>query len=255
MIDATNRFYNSIEDASNLSQSALVELFVYFLTVELGEESATTKKITECFTACDLVASKSIGARLSEGVKGKNPKYIKTNGGYKLQRHMREDLSKKIGAERITIQTSATLRGLEQKLPEGADKEFLKETIDCFEAGANRATIVMAWILAMDHLFVYILSNKLRLDPFNDVLAKNTDRSVKIKKVLVRDDFSEIKDSKFIDFCRQAKIISPDVKKILDQKLDTRNSSAHPSGVTINKTKVIDFVEDLVENVVLKYTV
>lgn len=62
-----------------------------------------------------------------------------------------------------------------------------------------------------------------------------------------------MKESKFIDLCRVAKIISNDVRKILDQKLGTRNSSAHPSGVTINKSKVIDFVEDLVDNVVLKY--
>jgi len=41
----------------------------------------------------------------------------------------------------------------------------------------------------------------------------------------------------------------------LEQKLDTRNSCAHPSGITVNKSKVIDFVEDLVENVVVKYAI
>ena len=30
MTDAVNRFYNTIEDAASQSQSALVELFVYF---------------------------------------------------------------------------------------------------------------------------------------------------------------------------------------------------------------------------------
>ncbi len=253
MTDAVNRFYNSIEDAASQSQAALVELFVYFLTVELGEETATPKQIADCFTSCDLVAPKGISARLSEGTKGRNPKFLKANGGYKLQRHMREALSKKLGSETVTIQTSATLRGLEERLPPGADRDFLKETIICFEAGANRATIVMAWILTMDHLFAYILKNK--LPEFNEALGKNTDRSIKIKAVSERDHFSEIKESKFIEFCRQSKIISGDVMKILGQKLDTRNSSAHPSGVTINRTKVIDFVEDLVENVVLKYTI
>ena len=251
MSDAINRFYNSIEGAASHSQAALIELFVYFLTVELGQNSATPKQVGDCFIACDLAAPKGVGARLSEGLKTKPPKFIKTESGYKLQRHMREALSEKLGAQTITAQTSATLRGLEHKMPEGADKEFLKETIDCFEAGANRAAIVMAWILAIDHRFDYILVHK--LSEFNTSLAKNTDKRVKVASVSHRDDFTEMPESKFIEFCRAAKIISNDVRKILEQKLDTRNSCAHPSGITISKTKTIDFVEDLVENVVLKY--
>jgi hypothetical protein len=166
---------------------------------------------------------------------------------------MREMLSKKLGAETITAQTSATLRELEHKVPIGANKDFLREAIDCFEAGANRATILMAWNLAMDHLFAYILAHK--LSAFNTVLGQNADKSVKVKVITQRDDFTEMKETKFIEFCRSAQIISNDVRKILDQKLGTRNSCAHPSGVTINKSKVIDFVEDLVDNVVLKYQI
>ena len=159
MTDAVGRFYNSIENGAEQSQGALVELFVYFLTAELGQDAATPKQVAECFAACDLGVPKNVGARLSEGLKGKPPKYIKGNGGYKLQRHIREALSSKLGAEKVTAQTSATLRGLEHKLPERSDKDFLRETIDCFEAGANRATVVMAWILATDHLFYQVLVN------------------------------------------------------------------------------------------------
>lgn len=249
MIDSVNRFYNSIENGASLSQSALMELFVYFLTVELGQEAAMPKHVAECFAACDLVVPGNVSARLSEGLKSKPPKFIKTKAGYKLQRHMREELSKKLGAETVTAQTSATLRSLEHKLPAGADKEFLKEAIDCFEIGANRATIVMTWILAMDHLFAYILAHK--RDDFNAALSN--DKGVKINVVSQRDDFTEIKETKFIELCRAAGIVSNDVRKILDQKLGTRNSCAHPSGVTVNKSKVIDFVEDLVDNVILKF--
>lgn len=253
MTDAVNRFYNSIENAADQNQTALIELFVYFLTVEMGQEAATPKQVTDCFVACDLAPPKNVAARLSSGLSGTPRKYIKTSSGYKLQRHMREALSTKLGAERVTVQTSATLRGLEHKIPEGAAKEFLKETIDCFEAGANRATITMAWILALDNLFAFIIKNKLA--EFNAALANNTDKSVKVKVITQRDDFTEMKESKFIELCRNAKIISNDVRKILEQKLDTRNSCAHPSGIKVNNSKVIDFVEDLVDNVVLKYPV
>jgi hypothetical protein len=249
MTTAVNRFYSSIENASGQSQSALVELFVYFLTAESGQESATSKQVAECFRACDLVVPGNVGARLSEGLKSKPPKYIKANGGYKLQRHMREALSRKLGAETVTAQTSATLRRLEQELPAGANKDFLKEAIDCFEVGANRAAIVMTWILAMDHLFAHILAH--RLTDFNAALSK--DNGVKIVTITQRDDFNEIKETKFIELCRAAGIVSNDVRKILDQKLGTRNSCAHPSGVTVNKSKVIDFIEDLIDNIILKF--
>lgn len=251
MNEAVNRFYNSVEGAEAQSQSALVELFVYFLTVELGQDAATPKAVIACFEACDLAVPANVSARLSEGLKGKPPRYIKTRTGYKLQRHMREALSKKLGAEKVTAQTSATLRSLEHKLPAGADKEFLREAINCFEVGANRAAIVMTWILAIDHLFTYILAHKLA--DFNTALAK--DSGVKLSAVSQRDHFTEIKEAKFIELCRAAGIVSNDVRKILDQKLGTRNSCAHPSGVTINKSKVIDFIEDLVDNVVLKFPI
>src|SRR5262245_8271020 len=135
MTTGVNRFYNSIEEAASQSQNALIELFVYYLTVELGQETATPKQVADCFADWDLVIPGNVGARLREGLKTKPPKYIKTNRGYKLQRHMREALSLKLGGERVTAQTSATLRGIEHKMPDGARKDFLKEAIDCFEAG------------------------------------------------------------------------------------------------------------------------
>ena len=251
MTDAVNRFYNSIENPASLSQAALAELFVYFLTVDLGQESATPKEVADCFTACDLSRPANVGVPLSAGLKTKPPKFIRANGGYKLQRHMREALSAKLGAETVTAQTSATLRSLEHKVPEGVGKDFLKEALDCFEVGANRATILMVWILALDHLFDYIISHK--INEFNMALSK--DKGVKLNMISQRDDFTEMKGTKFIEICRSAGIISNDVRKILDQKLGTRNSCAHPSGVTINKSKVIDFVEDLVDNIILKYTI
>lgn len=251
MTDAVNRFYNSIEGAAGQSQSRLVELFIYFLTVELNHESVTPKQVAACFADCDLAVPGNVGARLSEGLKTRPPKYIKTGGGYKLQRHMREVLSKKLGAETVVAQTSATLRGLEHKLSAGVDREFLNEAIDCFEIGANRAAIIMTWLLAMDHLFAYILAHKLA--EFNQALAK--EKGVKISSISQRDDFTEIKDSKFIELCRASGIISNDVRKILDQKLGTRNSCAHPSALIVNKSKCIDFIEDLVDNVLLKFKV
>ncbi|MCY3626722.1 MAG: hypothetical protein OXG88_03670 [Gammaproteobacteria bacterium] len=250
--NTVNRFYKRIKDSANQNQSTLIGLFVHFLTEVLNQDAATPRQVSKCFRACDLTEPKSVSARLSEGVKSKPAKYIKVNGGYKLERHWRQTLSKKLEAERqITIQTSETLRGLVQEFKEGKKKEFLKETIDCFEVGAKRATIIMAWILTLNQLFDYIIRHKLQ--DFNTSLKQA--RGVKLKVVKQRDDFSDLKESQFIQICRAAKIISNDVYKILVACLNERNTCAHPSDIKISKTKVIAHVEDLVTNVVCKYEV
>ena len=78
---------------------------------------------------------------------------------------------------------------------------------------------------------------------------------MKVTSIKARDDFGDIPKGKLIEFLRSSGAISNDVRKILDEKLGIRNSCAHPSGITILRSKVIEFVEDLITNVVLQYKI
>lgn len=184
---------------------------------------------------------------------GKNQKFIRKekDKGYVLERNYQSKIQTTLNTGPAKIKTSTMLRGLQSRLSIHKEQSFLKEAIDCYVIGAIGASIVMVWILTIYHLYEYIFNNK--LTDFNVVLAANTDKKVKIKEITKIDDFTEIPESKFIEFMRSAKIISNDVKKILDTKLGTRNSYAHPSGISVSESKAIDFIEDLVENVILKY--
>jgi hypothetical protein len=253
MSTAINRFYNAIEDAKSLQPTQLVGYFAYFLTMENDEAVATTTAINNCFRDCDLAPPKNTSAYLSKGLRGAKAKFVKVAGGYRLQRIYRDEIANTLGVSATIVQTSAELRKLESKLPSGAEKGFLKELIDCFEIGANRAAIVMCWILVLDHLYEYVLQH--HLAAFNTALAQNTDKRVRVSQVQNRDDFGDIPEGKLIELLRSAGIISNDVRKILDVKLGIRNSSAHPSAVSIKPSKVVEFIDDLVENVALKYPV
>lgn len=248
---SADRFYRRIEEPERLGHAALVGLFAYYLTVELGQEIATVSEVRQCYIDCDLTPSTRLSSYFSEGLKSRPQKFVKSGAGYKLQRHYREELGRSLGARDDVLQTSAELRRLEKSLPAGPKRAFLEETIVCFEAGANRAAIVMCWMLCIDHLFDHVLKHQLA--SFNAALASNPDKRVKV--VTARQDLSELSESKFIETLRAANIISNDVRKILEQKLGTRNSAAHPSGITIGKTKTIDFVEDLTTNVLLAFAV
>lgn len=253
MTGGANRFYSAIPDASKLRQSDLIDLFVYFLTVEVGASCATPVEINRCFSDCDLQVPANASAHLSKHLNGASPKFVKVDGGYRLQRAYREKLAGRLGDIRSVSQTSEALRKLEAKFVEGNEKSFLTELINCFEIGANRASIVLCWILTIDHLYDYVMAH--HLDAFNEALSKVTDRRVKVSRIQVRDDFADIPEGKLIELLRSSGVISNDVRKILEEKLGVRNSCAHPSGVSIKPSKVVEFVDDLVENVVLKYGV
>lgn len=254
MPSSTSRFFASIPEAEKISSADLVEYFVYFLTEDSDTTSsvATASMIDRCFKECDLKPSSRTKSYLSEGAKSKPVRYVRHDGGYKLERYRREKIASALGGKKVAA-THRELRALESRLAAGPSRDFLKETIDCFEIGAHRAAVIMCWLLTVDHLSQ--LTFKRHLSAFNAVLAKNTDKRVKITQISTRDDFSEMPEGKLIEFIRSAGVISNDVRKILEDKLGTRNSCAHPSGVRIKESKVIDFIEDLIENVLLKYAI
>lgn len=251
MSSSVDRFYSSIKNAAAATSSELIDLFVYHLTEEAAEDAANVRTIEQAFRDCGLHVPSRTASHLSEGANSKSKKFVKVNGGYRLQRHYRDKLKARLGAESVAKEISTELRNLETRFPEGPKKIFLSETIDCFEVSAYRAAIVMCWILTLNHLFDYVLSGP--IDAFNAQLAKVTDKRVKVSSVHTRDDFGDIPENKLIELLRAAGIISNDVRKILEEKLGTRNSSAHPSGITIKRSKAIEFIDDLIENVVLKY--
>jgi hypothetical protein len=251
--EAAVRFYNSIADAEKLTQSERIDFFAYFLTQEMGQASFTLADLRRCFEDCFLAVPSFIAQHLSKGTKSKPRRYLKASVGYRLEKHMRDGLADRLGAETHKVQIPVELRQLEGQVPPGSGREWLKESIDCFGVEAYRATLMMVWLYALDHLFQYILKHK--LVAFNAALAAHPDQrsAKKVGTITQRDQFTLLGEDMFLDLCKTSNTISPDVKRILLEKLGTRNSAAHPSGITITRNKAVEFAQDLVLNVVLKY--
>jgi len=246
-------YYESIPDVEDIKDSKLIEAFGYYLQVELQYEYFKPSIIDTCFDACDLPKVSWTRVHLNKCSKGKGQLFIKSKDGYKLARSTIRYWEELLAHATPKAQTNRVLEELSTKFPNGTEKKFFEEVLQCYRIDAPRVTVVMMWILAVDHLYRYILKHK--LVEFNAALAANKDRRIKITEVSIRDHFTEIPEGKFIELCRGAKIITNDVQKILNEKLGTRNSSAHPSGIVITSTKVNDFIEDLVVNVILKFKI
>ncbi len=68
------------------------------------------------------------------------------------------------------------------------------------------------------------------------------------------DDFArELRnEEEVLEVCKDAGIITKDIYRILHQKLGTRNSAAHPSSVPIKQLQAEEYIDTLINSVVLK---
>jgi hypothetical protein len=247
-------FTSQVTGFFDLKASDQIDYFIYYLTIEKGYSTTQATPIRDCFLSCDISPYSNISQYLTNNLKGKNkqsPKFLRIKDGYQLHRGLRSSLELNINKKPFKGKISNDLRQLLLHIKNPLKNEFLKEAIDCFEISAYRASIVMVWNLTIDHLYEYVMKHE--LTNFNLALSKNTDKRIKITSVTTKDDFADIPENKFIEFCRSGNIISNDIRKILDNKLGIRNSYAHPSNIKVLESKAIEFIEDLVNNVVIKF--
>lgn len=226
-----------------------IDYIGYFLLSRPGAESFTSSAVEECFKLLDMRPYKRLPNYLSEETTRKGGKYVKFSKGYRLERGALEAIRAVVDSEPKRVQVSQQLVDLIPKLKDSQERTFLEEAIRCFRVEAYRATIVMVWTLTVDHLQKHTFGQKLA--EFNAAISAHPDK--KMRPILQYDDFSEIKEVRVIELMRTANIISKDVRRILDEKLGTRNSAGHPSGIAFSGHKTTEFALDLIENVLLKY--
>lgn len=250
MIKSVGEYITCINDFENLSSSQLIDYFAYYLTKFKNQNTFKPKDIEQCFSELSIPTYSNIPSYLTsktKKVKGIQ-RYIRNKDmSYSLSRLTTEEINKNIILDLPKITVNNSLRDLALKLTNKSEKAFLEEAIKTFEVEAYKASIIMIWLLTIDHLYEYILSSK--LNDFVTALKKVLPK----KSIYTKDDFADLKESQFIEICRSSGVISNDVRKILDVKLGIRNSFAHPSNIILPKSKALEFIEDLIENVILKY--
>ena len=243
-------FAAKFDDFAKWKSTQQLDYITYFLTTEGGQSSVTASNITDAFKTLDLKPYKRSSAYLSENASSLKGKYVKVDsGGYRLVQATFNDIDNQVKQEPVKIAVDAKLTDLINKVSDGSEKDFLLEASNCYRIEAYRAFIILVWIVTMDHVQKYIFANK--LTEFNDAISKSSDK--KLKRIINYDDFSELKEVKFIELARSAGIFSNDVRKIMDEKLGTRNSAAHPSGIKLSGHKATEYALDLIDNVLLKY--
>ncbi len=245
------KFFASLPGVRGFSVVAHILLGAYYLR-QTGRTDFSSSELAEAFKQATLPPFPRLKDRLAKLAKGKKARLIRIQPGrYSLSIHGLEEVKRYLADKPVSHESLAVLEKAVGRVSDETERKFLAEAVACVQVDAKRAVIVMTWLLAIHHLQEYVFQAK--LNDFNNALKRRGDtKNLVIRK---KDDFGDLKESVFIEVARSARVISNDVRKILDEKLGIRNSCAHPSDIEIHASKVQNFIEDLVDNVIRKYAI
>ncbi len=220
-------------------------LFGYYLQKKENFDYFTIENIKECFLEAASHNPKNFGDLFTKLAEVN--RIIPKNGGWILSGLEEDNVEQNDLGALPMVAIKDELRALPEKLPK-VQRKFVNEILGCLQVQAWRGVIVLTWILTMEHLQKTILSEN--LEKFNEILSET--KRYKDTSVNKIEDFEEINDKDFLRTIRSCGMISGSQYNILDTRLKERNRYAHPTNLEITDTIAIAFLEDLINNIILK---
>ena len=154
----------------------------------------------------------------------------------------------------ITLSVRQMVKDLITQIPELEEKDIFDEAMICLRHNAGRAAEIMVWNISMYHLYRFILKH--HLDDFNNRIPTRYPKKWKASDMpLIKkyDDFGdEMSEREVLEVASSAGIINGDIFKVCKNRLDQRNSAAHPSTLRVTQVQAEGFIDDLIRNVVLQ---
>ena len=240
-------FVRAVEKYDQLGPTDKIRVFAWHLHRHRGLERFRTSHLTQCFE--DLHEHRPANlAQLVTQLDGKD--FIKDPKGYRAARPLLDKFDALHGKRVQTVHVHKLLEELPAKLNSAAKSDYLAEALKCFRVEAYRAAIVMTWNVAYDHLLTTIIDK--RLADFNAALKLPNVFGGKKPAVTAREDFQRWQEADVLEACRLGGLTSKEVSKVLKDKLEKRNSAAHPSGSTVDQMQAEAYISDLINNAVLK---
>lgn len=229
-----------------------VSFFIYFLTLREGEGVALKSALLNLFGLADIGKPSNIDRDL--GKMKKDGLILPLDEGYRLHRKILNKVEEQLKTRQQNVVLRKNLVELAQKIKDRIEKEFIEEAIRCFgtRPSSKRATILLSWIAAIHHLQSFIWRKKKHLISFNKVLPINSPKN-SIKDIKKIEDFYELSEDLFILKLKEARVIDKNIYKQLKEQLNTRNTCGHPNSISISDSKVEAFVDDIIQNILLRY--
>jgi hypothetical protein len=240
--------------AGPLGHAERVLLFGWWLHVHGGRETFMPVDITKCYNTLHLgLPPGSFGPYFASHSKKGGP-LLKNVKGYRLENAARGAHEQKYGQAKNTIAITGMLAALPNMLGNLAERTYLDEAIACYKAGSSRAAITMTWNVAYAHLCDHIVRTKLGEFNARWLAAHGGDHKKGQRFIKTVDDFAgeELSEAKVLKLALDCGAVVKNVYNVLEPALKRRNAAAHPNNVILTPLQTEAFIEDLVNNAILK---
>jgi hypothetical protein len=232
-----------LKDLVSKSEYSRLEKILLCMAVD-GAVAKQVKDIKNLAVSAGLRAAKNWN--ISSTLGASDGLAARTDQGWELTSDGRKRISE-IAGPYASSSVPVVASKLRQHLPSISDpetKEFIEESIECYEANHLRAAVVLSWVGAVSMLHKHVIDN--RLSDFN---KEATRRDAKWRQAKTADDLGRMKEFDFLNISESLSIIGKNVKQELEVCLKLRNSCGHPNSLKIGEARVAAHMEILVLNV------
>jgi hypothetical protein len=243
------QFVSAIHDFATWGHAEKIRMFAWLQHHLRKKERFSTGDINWCYNALSYERSNTTQYLINMEGRGE---LLQDKQGYRCEGKFLAKYDEKYGIHDITLNIRQKVKDVMALVPGVDEQDFMKEAEICLRHDAGRATIIMVWCVGFYHLCQFILKH--HLSAFNAAFPKHYPglyKDAKVKVMHVYDDFATLKEFVVIDICKRENIVNQNVAKILFEKLEKRNAAAHPSTVKIGQLQAENFIDELVENVIL----
>ena len=108
----------------------------------------------------------------------------------------------------------------------------------------------MVWAATIEHIYSAV---ERRASGFKSLEAANFARfgeSTSYRHIRKKNDLLYLNDRSFLLLCEDVGVFNKNARKLLEDKLDTRNRCGHPTGYVLGREEAVVFVESLINNII-----
>lgn len=250
--DDLKSFVAGVDGFAEMSHAEKVRLFAWLQQFQRKKDRFFTRDINWCYSTLSyqpgntsqyLINMERAGELLGNPTKG-----------YRCEGKFVSDYDRLYKEHDITVNVRRMVKDLVNLIPHLEERDIFDEAMICLRHNAGRAAEIMVWNISMYHLYQYILTHHLK--SFNDRIPIRYPKKWKaadMPLISKYDDFGdEMSEREVLEVASSAGIINNDIFKVCKNRLDQRNSAAHPSRLRVTQVQAEGFIDDLIRNVVLQ---
>ena len=152
-------------------------------------------------------------------------------------------------SKQAPVEALHSLRDATRKAPKSY-QDYLNEAVDCYEQGAYRGAVLMVWSSTVEHIYSAIEAHANGFKAMESANKARFGTSRTYKRIGKKNDLLYLNDKNFLQLCEDAGVFNRNAKKLLEEKLDTRNRCGHPTGYVIGREEAVVFIESLINNII-----